>query len=169
MYCVYNFCKENELKLGNYYEPIELYPRREMLLVRNEQGNRVHYPVSYFANKPLHHVVEWRSEVELTSDVRVVEIDVILSDGSERWILFATPDFIKEELDRNEVEPAFYCRNMVLVSGISHSSIDAGISYLESCGALMSQSKLLKKAPTSRRKAKPRATGDDSGGVSRSR
>ncbi len=72
-----------------------------------------------------------------------VEVNLTLSDGSQRWSLFMTPTNLSDLLSGDHAEPAIQGCHFVVVSELSQRQVNAALQYLQQQGRLLEASREL--------------------------
>lgn len=144
LFCSYAFTYDESLTYGKRYLVIDWAPDKESVLIQDDREKINWFPRRLFSTKAPVRLIDWSLDQEIPDDNFAVEVTISLSNHARRWFLFATPKYITHELSRNTVESAFFCQNLVLVSRLTIPVIEKALRYIESCGALVAQSKGLK-------------------------
>jgi hypothetical protein len=73
-----------------------------------------------------------------------VEITMTFDDGSKRWSILYTPDRLKNNLTRNNIDPpGLFIPHMIVVRSYGKDDIERTLRYLESVSELLTASKPL--------------------------
>ncbi|MFE5318214.1 hypothetical protein ACFQ88_05845 [Paenibacillus sp. NPDC056579] len=76
-----------------------------------------------------------------------VEITMTFDDGSNRWSILYTPDRLKNNLSRANIDPpGLFIAHMIIVRSYSEEDIERTLRYLESENELLTASKPWKQA-----------------------
>lgn len=73
-----------------------------------------------------------------------VEITMTFDDGSERWSILYTPERLKNNLSRVNIDPpGLFIAHMIIVRSYSEEDITQTLRYLESKNELIAASRAL--------------------------
>ncbi|SFD62940.1 hypothetical protein SAMN05216378_0728 [Paenibacillus catalpae] len=73
-----------------------------------------------------------------------VEVTMTFEDGSERWSILYTPERLKNNLSRNDLDPpGLFIQHMIIVRSYDEVDIERTLRYLENENELFSASKPL--------------------------
>ncbi|MCR8645661.1 hypothetical protein NV379_23760 [Paenibacillus sp. N1-5-1-14] len=80
-------------------------------------------------------LVSWSFDDEVCDDPKEwnwIEITMIFDDGSKRWSILYTPERLKNNLSRDNIDPpGFYIKHMIIVKSYSESDIQRVLEDLE--------------------------------------
>lgn len=129
---------EEALTFGRAYEVREAAPGQYR--VRGDNGRVRWFPAYCFSSEPPVRLVRWAFgpgvPVRLPS---MEEADLEFSDGTRRWLWVATPEALRDLLERNP--PGFALSHMLLVPDYEPPTVEAALRHLERHGDLREASR----------------------------
>lgn len=129
---------EEALTFGRAYEVVE--SGQAGFRVCGDNGRVRWFPAYCFAAEPPVRLVGWSfGPGEPVRAPAVEEADLEFSDGSRRWMWVATPDALRDLLERNP--PGVALSHTLLVSDYDLATVEAALRHLERQGDLVESSR----------------------------
>ncbi|MBT2760181.1 hypothetical protein [Paenibacillus sp. ISL-20] len=90
-------------------------------------------------------LVSWKYDDEVRDDPAEwnwIEITMVFNDGSKRWSILYTPERLKNNLSRENIDPpGLFIKHMIIVRSYSENDIQRVLEELETNNELLEASR----------------------------
>ncbi len=140
--CICESVYEQLLTRGNRYTALAMDDEKRQVRIKGDNGRIRWFPIHCFdkGDRPVTSLVKYQlDDMIAPSQDRIIEVTVHLSDGEQRWCIFATPAALAscgDYIDGTQVR-FHYCNRHVIVAGeLSEDLIGRMLRYIDSQGEL---------------------------------
>ena len=135
---------DRNLTHGQQYEVVEEDEDKDLVRIRLPDGRLRRFPRLCFDLVPA--LVAWRFDDEIEGEVHqgwCPEVTFTLTDGTRRWCILATTQFLIQYLGPPLPQPGFWASNLVVVGGYTTKAVEDALRHLDEQGELIAASKLI--------------------------
>ncbi len=140
--CIRESVYEQLLTRGSRYTALAMDDEQRQVRIKGDNGRVRWIPSNCFdkSDRPVITLVKYQlDDTSTPSQDKTIEVTVNLSDGGQRWCIFATPEALAsggDYIDGTQV-PFHYCNRHVIVAGeLSEDLIGRMLRYIDGQGEL---------------------------------
>ena len=144
---------DRNLTHGQQYEVVEedegKDEDKDLVRVRLPDGRLRRFPRLCFDLVPA--LVAWKFDDEIEDEVHqgwCPEVTFTLTDGTRRWCVLATPQFLIRYLGPPLPQPRFWASNLIVVRSYADEAVEEALRHLDEQGELIVASKLIESGET---------------------
>lgn len=126
----------DELTRGKLYKVIDMNNDKEMVRMKCDNGRLRWFPLFHFNvnSECILDLISWTFDDEVSNDPNEsnwIEINLKMSDGSERWCILYTPERLKNCLQQPNINPkGLHIKHMIIVKSYNVEDIQSVLDYL---------------------------------------
>lgn len=132
------------LTYGQQYDLIEEDEDKLLVRIRLPNGRLRRFPRLCFDLIPA--LVKWEFASKIEDELNqgwLPEVHFTLSDGTVRWCILTTPQWLAHCLEPPMPHPGFWASNLIVVRNYAREVVEAALRDLDEQGELIAASKLI--------------------------